>query len=279
MAAAALVVANALAQRRSWGRHRRLGVGRPGRRRPLVRPGGHPRHAALYHDAAARYGIDWAVLAAIGSIESDHGRSTAAGVREGLNHAGCCAGPMQFDATDADGNTWAAYGVDGNGDGIKDVYDPSDAVPAAAAISARTAPRRTAAVSPTTTRLYVRSPHEPAYRAAAHAPRRADAPRSSRTRVSSSRVQRADIASGGIDGSAMILALAASEHTINIALLRPPYLTSAGISNHPGRGDISAVDSEPCTGTNGSCGRLASQLARSSVLHPRAHLLLRPDGP
>src|SRR5262245_4266446 len=34
---------------------------------------------ALYQQAAARFGVDWAVLAAIGKLECDHGRSQARG--------------------------------------------------------------------------------------------------------------------------------------------------------------------------------------------------------
>src|SRR5689334_14743008 len=50
----------------------------------------------LYRRAGAAYGVPWTVLAAIGAIESDHGRSPAPGVRSGVNAFGCCAGPMQF---------------------------------------------------------------------------------------------------------------------------------------------------------------------------------------
>ncbi|WP_217913068.1 peptidoglycan DD-metalloendopeptidase family protein [Miltoncostaea marina] len=91
-----------------------------------------PGYVALYRAAGTSRGIDWAVLAAIGAIESDHGRSSAPGVRSGVNFAGCCAGPMQFDVTPEGGSTWAAYGVDGDGDGRRDPYDPEDAIPAAA---------------------------------------------------------------------------------------------------------------------------------------------------
>ena len=46
------------------------------------------------------------MLAGIGSVESDHGRSTAPGVSSGQNFHGCCAGPMQihngFGAGDGD---------------------------------------------------------------------------------------------------------------------------------------------------------------------------------
>ena len=81
----------------------------------------------VYASAAATCpGLDWTVLAAIGKIESNHGRSTLPGVHSGQNSAGA-GGPMQFLAA-----TWAAYGVDGNGDGIADRYNPVDAIYGAA---------------------------------------------------------------------------------------------------------------------------------------------------
>jgi membrane-bound lytic murein transglycosylase B len=85
----------------------------------------------LYRAAGQTYGVDWRILAAIGKSESDHGRSRSPGVASGLNFARCCAGPMQFCTTRSCGNTWGAYGVDGNGDGRRSVYDPADAIPAA----------------------------------------------------------------------------------------------------------------------------------------------------
>ncbi|MBA9003082.1 C40 family peptidase [Thermomonospora cellulosilytica] len=84
-------------------------------------------YLALYMQAESHYGVPWNVLAAVGSIESDHGRGPHPGIASGTNHAGA-AGPMQFMP-----GTWAAFGVDGNGDGHKNVYDPADAIPAAAA--------------------------------------------------------------------------------------------------------------------------------------------------
>ncbi|MBE1533251.1 C40 family peptidase [Actinomadura algeriensis] len=80
----------------------------------------------LYVRAGDRYGIGWHLLAAVGKAESDHGRGPGSGIRSGTNHAGA-AGPMQFLLS-----TWAAFGVDGNDDGRTDVYDPADAIPAAA---------------------------------------------------------------------------------------------------------------------------------------------------
>jgi hypothetical protein len=86
----------------------------------------------LYRNAAAGAGLDWRLLATIGKLETDHGRVRLPGVRSGVNTAGCCAGPMQFCVVNSCGNTWRAYAVDGNGDGRVSVYDPGDAIPAAA---------------------------------------------------------------------------------------------------------------------------------------------------
>jgi cell wall-associated NlpC family hydrolase len=77
----------------------------------------------IYEQAAARYGLGSqgpAVLAAINRVETDFGRDM------GTSSAGAI-GWMQFEPS-----TWAAYGVDANGDGRKDPYNPWDAIFAAA---------------------------------------------------------------------------------------------------------------------------------------------------
>src|SRR3954466_7809354 len=102
----------------------------PGRDAMQSIPG---RYLRLYREAARGSGVPWSVLAAIGSIETDHGRSRAPGVRSGLNRHGCCAGPMQFNTRDGPPSTWRRYGVDTNHDGTTDIYDPEDAIPSAAA--------------------------------------------------------------------------------------------------------------------------------------------------
>ena len=80
----------------------------------------------------------------IGEVESGHGRSDLPGVHSGTNAYGA-AGPMQFGVGGVIGDTWGGapvhpasqhtggYGIDGDGDGIVDVYDPGDAIPSAAA--------------------------------------------------------------------------------------------------------------------------------------------------
>jgi hypothetical protein len=91
-----------------------------------------PDYLRLYRDAGAAQHVSWRILAAIGKNESDHGRSPLPGVHSGLNFAGCCAGPMQMCTQASCGRTWQAYAVDGDGDGSASVYDPADAIYAAA---------------------------------------------------------------------------------------------------------------------------------------------------
>jgi len=84
-------------------------------------------YLVLYQSAATGCpGLSWGVLAGIGKVESDHGRSRAPGVLSGVNAFGCCAGPMQFNTRNGPASTWDHYGRGGN------VYDPADAIPAAA---------------------------------------------------------------------------------------------------------------------------------------------------
>jgi len=90
------------------------------------------RYLRVYRQAGRAYRVPWPALAAIGALESDHGRSRAPGVRSGVNRHGCCAGPMQFNTRDGPPSTWERYGSDENHDGTTDIYDPEDAIPSAA---------------------------------------------------------------------------------------------------------------------------------------------------
>ena len=116
-----------------------------------------------YLDAADRWDIGWALLAAVGKIECDHGRFPAPGCNPPgtVNHAGA-RGPMQFL-----GSTWRAsagrydldvagpptddergYATDGDGNGIADPWNTYDAVHSAARflvdLGGRDDPRRAA---------------------------------------------------------------------------------------------------------------------------------------
>jgi hypothetical protein len=83
-----------------------------------------PAYLRLYLRAAARYGLDWAILAGIGKVECDHGRDHAPSCRrEGAVNSAGAGGPMQFL-----GSTWARYGVDAEGDGLPDRWSPADAI-------------------------------------------------------------------------------------------------------------------------------------------------------
>jgi cell wall-associated NlpC family hydrolase len=95
-----------------------------------------PHYLALYRSAADTCpGLPWSVLAAIGKVETNHGRLQAPGVTSGANFAGA-AGPMQIGIGGKAGNTWAAYAVDADGGGA-DVYNPADAIFTAASYLCR----------------------------------------------------------------------------------------------------------------------------------------------
>jgi membrane-bound lytic murein transglycosylase B len=85
-----------------------------------------PGYLHLYRSAGAHHRVPWSVLAAIGKVESDHGRVRLPGVRSGSNWAGAC-GPMQLGCVPHSkaGNAWARYGHGRP-------HDPANAIPAAA---------------------------------------------------------------------------------------------------------------------------------------------------
>jgi hypothetical protein len=97
---------------------------RPGKANRTARADIPRRYLALYQRTDRRSGIPWQVLAGIGKIESDHGRSRVPGVRSGVNAFGCCAGPMQFNLRNGPPSTWDTYGHGSP-------YRPEDAIPAA----------------------------------------------------------------------------------------------------------------------------------------------------
>ena len=79
-----------------------------------------PALHGIWQQAGATYGIPWQVLAAINKVESNFGRNM------GPSSAGAI-GWMQFMPS-----TWQRWGMDANGDGIADPWNPHDAIFAAA---------------------------------------------------------------------------------------------------------------------------------------------------
>lgn len=88
-------------------------------------------YCVLYQRAATVCpGLDWAVLAAIGKVESDHGRSTLPGVHHGENPSGA-GGPMQFLQATFD-SVIARHTLPPGGATPPSRYHPHDAIHAAA---------------------------------------------------------------------------------------------------------------------------------------------------
>ncbi len=58
----------------------------------------------IYSTAQATFGVNWLLLASIHMQETAF--STARGTYHGLNFAGCCGGPMQFNVTNGPVSTW-----------------------------------------------------------------------------------------------------------------------------------------------------------------------------
>ena len=81
-----------------------------------------PDYLALYQQAGLAYGVPWQLLAAIGKVESDHGRNPSA---YHPNEAGA-EGPMQFIPA-----SWARYRW-ASGNPNPDINNPRDAIFAAA---------------------------------------------------------------------------------------------------------------------------------------------------
>ncbi|MGH4009913.1 MAG: NlpC/P60 family protein [Pseudonocardiaceae bacterium] len=90
-----------------------------------------PHYLALYRHAATLCpGLDWSILAAIGKIETNHGRLNAPGVHTGENPSGA-GGPMQF-LQPTFASVIARHTIPPGGASPPSRYDPHDAIHAAA---------------------------------------------------------------------------------------------------------------------------------------------------
>ncbi len=221
-------------------------------------------------------GLSWTVLAAIGSIESSHGRSQEPGVHSGKNFAGAM-GPMQFL-----GPTWAAYGRDGDGDGIRDVYNAADAIAGAAhylcANGAGQLARLASAIwNYNHADWYVASVIQLAGGYAAQRPQTASGPVSTaqilaNPNLTLSPEAQGDIVGGRVDPRVVqLLASAASQHRIGVGVLKTGHgkfvRDTDRVSNHyacdgcPGRAlDIYEVDGAAVNASNTAALQLALSL-------------------
>ncbi|WP_394620139.1 NlpC/P60 family protein [Lentzea sp. JNUCC 0626] len=89
-------------------------------------------YLSLYFEAARSCpGLSWSVLAAIGKIESDHGRSPLVGVAAGTENFAGARGPMQFLQSTFD-SVVSQHQLPAGGQVPPSPWDPHDAVHAAA---------------------------------------------------------------------------------------------------------------------------------------------------
>jgi len=77
-----------------------------------------PDQLEVMQQVSLQTGIPWQIFAAIAKVESDFGRNMATSSAGAIGYG-------QFMPA-----TWAAYGTDGNGDGIADPFDFHDVIPA-----------------------------------------------------------------------------------------------------------------------------------------------------
>lgn len=88
---------------------------------PVIAVDSRTDFSALYTAAGARFGVSPAILAAVHYVETGQSGNTTRGSYAGAQ------GPMQFMPS-----TFAAYAVDGDGDGVANIFDVDDAIFSAA---------------------------------------------------------------------------------------------------------------------------------------------------
>jgi murein DD-endopeptidase MepM/ murein hydrolase activator NlpD len=75
---------------------------------PTSTPGGVPAaYVPIYRESARAFDLNWLVLASVHKHET--GFSTHPTTYQGVNFAGCCAGPFQFNITNGPPSTWDSH--------------------------------------------------------------------------------------------------------------------------------------------------------------------------
>ena len=114
-----------------------------------------PQLLPVYRAAGERYGVPWSVLAAIGKVESDHGRSTLPGVTLRASTATAAAPGRCSSRSRRTSTPGATTASTATATASRNVYDPADAIPSAAnllAANGAAADLRAARSGSTTTR-------------------------------------------------------------------------------------------------------------------------------
>lgn len=275
--------------------------------RPGVRAGPVPPTVIpVYRRAAQQYGVPEPILEGVGWEETKHGATLA------TSSAGA-KGFMQFIPS-----TWAAYAVDGDGDGDRDWNDPADAIPTAARMLAANGATRGQAGIIRALLAYNRASwyvNDVLTWAGQYASGKAAAPLGAAVAtacapaaggggpvaavggqqvVANGRVvlahacQADDLRNGRIDPRVTAsLAWLAQRHTLRVSALECDHstLTVEGrTSNHSaGRAaDVDMVDGVPCHGTASEpCGRAVLELAGVQGPMRSTELIycFDPDGP
>ena len=107
-----------------------------------------PNYLDLCFKWGAFYKVAWPLGCSVLKEETAFGQGSGAGISSGINFADCCRGPAQFNTENGKGkrinvdlpnnhsysylttSTWAGFKADGNKDGVFDIFNPEDAIPA-----------------------------------------------------------------------------------------------------------------------------------------------------